>query len=47
MAVQATFEATRTEWQQKGATAVLSQDFKVWMAYCRSFAKDRGIDLGA
>ncbi|MEC7764001.1 MAG: hypothetical protein VX874_19010 [Pseudomonadota bacterium] len=45
-AVEATFTSTRDEWEAKGARAVFSQGFRDWTAYCRSFADDRGIDLG-
>jgi hypothetical protein len=33
-------------WEAKGAAFFLGQEFKDWMAYCRSFAKNRGIDPG-
>ncbi|PUB19199.1 hypothetical protein [Yoonia sediminilitoris] len=38
------FVAKRDEWIEKGGMAALTQDFKDWAAYCRSFGRDRGID---
>ncbi|WP_159805103.1 hypothetical protein [Litoreibacter roseus] len=31
------------EWEDRGGTVFFTQDFRDWTAYCRSFAKDRGI----
>lgn len=33
------------EWEAKGLKAFLSQDFRDWTAYCRSFAKHTGVDI--
>lgn len=43
--VDATFTTTSDEWARKGARAVFSQDYRDWTAYCRSFAKDQGIEF--
>ncbi len=32
-------------WEDRGAAFFLSQDFRDWAAYCRAFAKDRGVQV--
>lgn len=38
-------DAKTGEWERKGAAAFMSQDFRDWAAYCRKFAKARGIKV--
>ena len=33
------------DWRGRGKLAVLSQDFRDWVAYCGSLAKARGLDV--
>lgn len=42
----ATYRETRDTWERKGARVVFSQEFRDWTTYCRSFAENRGIELG-
>tara|TARA_R100000322_G_scaffold75912_9_gene47659 strand:+ start:50958 stop:51320 length:363 start_codon:yes stop_codon:yes gene_type:complete len=44
--VHATYRVAKAEWEAKGMRIVFSQEFRDWTAYCRSFAADRGIELG-
>tara|TARA_R110002110_G_scaffold17648_8_gene75144 strand:+ start:391 stop:771 length:381 start_codon:yes stop_codon:yes gene_type:complete len=32
-------------WGEKGAMFALTTEFRDWTSYCRSFAKDRGIEI--
>ena len=39
-------DAQADVWHAQGAKFIMTQEFRDWAAYCRAFAKDRGIDLG-
>lgn len=43
--VEAAMTAKYEEWTSKGVMAVFTEEFGDWMDYCRSFARDRDIDL--
>ena len=36
----------RALWAAEGRLWVFSEEFRDWAAYCRKFAKSRGLDLG-
>lgn len=44
--IDAQFDSKRQEWLDRGRMAVFSEEFGDWFDYCRSFAKNQGIDLG-
>ena len=39
-------DATTVEWEEKGPSAFMSQDFRDWTSYCRSFAKHMKLKVG-
>lgn len=41
--VWVTVDAQTTVWEAEGAMFVFSEEFRDWTAYCKAFAKDRGI----
>ena len=38
-------DGKRADWEARGTLAALSQDFRDWAGYCRSFAAERGIEI--
>jgi hypothetical protein len=34
-----------TEWEARGSGVYFTQEFRDWMQYCRSFAKNQGINI--
>lgn len=38
-------DSKTSEWEARGAGVFFTQDFREWMQYCRSFAKNQGIDV--
>lgn len=44
-ALWSNIDAKTDAWEARGAVFVFSQDFRDWAAYCRAFAKDRGITI--
>ncbi|PTX56681.1 hypothetical protein C8N43_1343 [Litoreibacter ponti] len=43
--VSALIDQKATQWRDKGATVVFTEDFKDWAKYCRSLAKHKGLKI--